>query len=108
MSRVAGLSEKFQNGWLSLVTGVDPVAMDSTLMSLFVGPARGGSVGHCIDPHSQVLIRTADASGVLEQEHIQLGPVPTRLGRPRRPPPSDREDHPARIGCAHVTGSVGS
>lgn len=58
---------------LVVVTGVDPVAMDSTLMSLSWDLPRAVSVRHRIDPHSQVLTRTvSDVSGVLEQEHIQL------------------------------------
>jgi G3E family GTPase len=58
---------------LVVVTGVDPVAMDATLMSLSWDLPRAVSVRHRIDPHSQVLTRTvSDAGGVLEQEHIQL------------------------------------
>jgi G3E family GTPase len=58
---------------LVVVTGVDPVAMDATLMSLTWDLPRAVSVRHRIDPHSQVLTRTvSDVSGVLEQEHIQL------------------------------------
>jgi G3E family GTPase len=58
---------------LLAVTGVDPVAMDSTLMSLAWDLPRAVSVRHRIDPHSQVLTRTVSStSGVLEQEHIQL------------------------------------
>lgn len=58
---------------LLVVTGVDPVAMDSTLMSLAWDLPRAVSVRHRIDPHSQVLTRTvSDATGVVEQEHIQL------------------------------------
>lgn len=58
---------------LVVVTGVDPVAMDSTLMSLAWDLPRAVSVRHRIDPHSQVLTRTvSDAGGLLEQEQIQL------------------------------------
>lgn len=58
---------------LLVVTGVDPVAMDSTLMSLAWDLPRAVSVRHRIDPHSQVLTRTvSDATGVLEQEQFQL------------------------------------
>lgn len=58
---------------LVVVTGVDPVAMDSTLMSLAWDLPGAVSVRHRIDPHSQVLTRTvSDISGVLEQEHIPL------------------------------------
>jgi G3E family GTPase len=56
-----------------VVTGVDPVAMDTTLMSLSWDLPRAVSVRHRIDPQSQILTRTvSDASGILEQEHIQL------------------------------------
>lgn len=56
-----------------VVTGVDPVAMDTTLLSLSWDLPRAVSVRHRIDPHSQILTRTvSDASGILEQEHIQL------------------------------------
>lgn len=56
-----------------VVTGVDPVAMDSTLMSLAWDLPRAVSVRHRIDPHSQILTRTiSDATGVLEQVQIQL------------------------------------
>lgn len=58
---------------LLVVTGVDPVAMDSALMSLAWDLSRAVSVRHRIDPHSQVLTRTvSDATGVVEQEQIQL------------------------------------
>ena len=58
---------------LLVVTGVDPVAMDATLMSLSWDLPDAVVVRHRIDPHSQVLTRTvSDASGVLEQEHVQL------------------------------------
>lgn len=58
---------------LLVVTGLDPVAMDSTLMSLAWDLPRAVSVRHRIDPHSQVLTRTvSDTSGLLEQEQIQL------------------------------------
>jgi len=58
---------------LVVVTGVDPVAMDATLMSLAWDLPRAVSVRHRIDPYSQVLTRTvSDAEGVLEEEHVQL------------------------------------
>lgn len=58
---------------LLVVTGVDAVAMDSTLMALAWDLPRAVSVRHRIDPHSQVLTRTvSDVNGVLEQEHVQL------------------------------------
>lgn len=58
---------------LLVVTGVDPVAMDSALMSLAWDLPRAVSVRHRIDPHSQILTRTvSDASGIVEQEQIQL------------------------------------
>lgn len=58
---------------LVVVTGVDPVAMDSTLMSLALDLPRAVSVRHLIDPESQILTRTvSDATGILEREQIQL------------------------------------
>ena len=58
---------------LLVVTGVDPVAMDATLMTLSWDLPDAVVVRHRIDPHSQVLTRTvSDASGVLEAEHVQL------------------------------------
>jgi G3E family GTPase len=58
---------------LVVVTGVDPVAMDSTLMTLAWDLPRTVSVRHRIDPHSQVLTRTvSDVTGVLETEETQL------------------------------------
>jgi len=58
---------------LFVVTGVDPTAMDSTLMTLGWDLPRAVSVRHRIDPHSQVLARTvSDATGIVEQEQIQL------------------------------------
>jgi hypothetical protein len=58
---------------LVVVTGVDPVAMDSTLMSLALDLPRAVSVRHLIDPESQILTRTvSDATGILEREEIQL------------------------------------
>jgi G3E family GTPase len=58
---------------LLVVTGVDPVAMDTTLMSLAWDLPQAVSVRHRIDPVSQVLTRTvSDAGGVVEQEEIQL------------------------------------
>lgn len=56
-----------------VVTGVDPVAMDATLLSLAWDLPRAVSVRHLIDPQTQVLTRTvSDATGVLEQQHLQL------------------------------------
>lgn len=56
-----------------VVTGVDPVVMDTALMSLSWDLPRAVSVRHRIDPHSQILTRiVSDASGILEQEHIRL------------------------------------
>ena len=58
---------------LLVVTGVDPLAMDSVLMTLAWDLPRTVSVRHRIDPHSQVLSRTvSDVDGVLEQEHVRL------------------------------------
>ncbi len=58
---------------LVVVTGVDPEAMDSALVSLSWDLPRAVSVRHRIDPGSQILTRTvSDASGVLEQERIPL------------------------------------
>jgi G3E family GTPase len=58
---------------LLVVTGVDPVAMDATLIGLAWDLPRAVSVRHRIDPHSQVLTRTvSDLNGVIEQEQIQL------------------------------------
>lgn len=58
---------------LVVVTGVDPAAMDSTLMTLAWDLPRAVSVRHRIDPDSQILTRTvSDSTGVLEREHIQL------------------------------------
>lgn len=58
---------------LLVVTGVDPVAMDATLMSLAWDLPRAVSVRHRIDPHSQVLSRVvSDATGVLEREQVHL------------------------------------
>ena len=59
---------------LLVVTSVDPLAMDATLLSLSWDVPRAVSVRHRIDPHSQVLTRTvSDVTGLLEEEHIQLG-----------------------------------
>jgi G3E family GTPase len=56
-----------------VVTGVDPAAMDSAMVSLSWDLPRAVAVRHRIDPESQVLTRTvSDASGVLEQEQIHL------------------------------------
>jgi G3E family GTPase len=58
---------------LVVVTGVGPLAMDSTLLTLAWDLPRAVSVRHRIDPHSQVLTRTvSDITGVLEQVHVQL------------------------------------
>ncbi|NYD55858.1 G3E family GTPase [Nocardioides marinisabuli] len=58
---------------LVVVTGVDPTAMDTTMMSLAWDLPRAVTVRHRIDPHSQVLSRTvSDATGVLEHEQVQL------------------------------------
>lgn len=58
---------------LLVVTGVDPVAMDATMLSLSWDLPSAVAVRHVIDPHSQVLTRTvSDATGVLEREHVQL------------------------------------
>jgi len=58
---------------LLVVTGVDPVAMDATLMSLAWDLPKAVSVRHRIDPDSQVLTRTvSDATGVIEREQVQL------------------------------------
>lgn len=58
---------------LVVVTGVDPVAMDTTMLSLSWDLPQAVAVRHRIDPHSQVLTRTvSDATGVLEQEQVQL------------------------------------
>ena len=58
---------------LVVVTGVDPVAMDSAMVSLSWDLPRAVAVRHRIDPHSQVLTRTvSDATGVLEQEQVPL------------------------------------
>lgn len=58
---------------LVVVTGVDPMSMDSTLLSLSWDLPRAVSVRHRIDPGSQVLTRTvSDATGIVEQERIQL------------------------------------
>lgn len=56
-----------------VVTGTDPVAMDTTLLSLAWDLSRAVSVRHRINPESQVLTRTvSDSSGVVEHEQIQL------------------------------------
>jgi G3E family GTPase len=58
---------------LVVVTGVDPVSMDATLLSLAWDLPRAVSVRHRIDPHSQVLTRTvSDVTGIVEQEETQL------------------------------------
>ncbi|WP_193611734.1 GTP-binding protein [Nocardioides lijunqiniae] len=58
---------------LVVVTGVHPVAMDTTMLSLVWDLPRAVSVRHRIDPVSQVLTRTvSDLDGVVEREEIQL------------------------------------
>lgn len=58
---------------LLVVTGVDPAAMDSAMLSLAWDLPRAVAVRHRIDPESQILTRTvSDTSGVLEQEQIPL------------------------------------
>ena len=53
---------------LLVVTGVDPLAMDSVLMTLAWDLPRTVSVRHRIDPHSQVLSRTvSDVVRVLDR-----------------------------------------
>ena len=56
-----------------VITGTDPAAMDSAMVSLSWDLPRAVAVRHRIDPHSQVLTRTVShAGGLLEQEHIPL------------------------------------
>lgn len=58
---------------LVVVTGVDEVAMDSTMMSLSWDLGSAVVVRHRIDPVAQVLSRVvSDATGVLEREDIPL------------------------------------
>ena len=58
---------------LIVVTGVDPAALDSAMVSLGWDLPDAVLVRHRIDPHGQVLTRTvSDASGLLETEHVQL------------------------------------
>lgn len=58
---------------LLVVTGVDPVAIDTAMVSLAWDLPRTVTVRHRIDPESQVLTRTvSDTSGILEQEHVPL------------------------------------
>ena len=58
---------------LVVVTGVDPVAVDATMLALSWDLPRAVAVRHRIDPHSQVLTRTAsDATGIVEHAEIQL------------------------------------
>ena len=58
---------------LVVVTGVDPAAMDATLLSLAWDLPRAVSVRHTIDPESQVLTRTvSDASGVVERHEVDV------------------------------------
>lgn len=56
-----------------LLTGVDPDAMATVLVSLAWDLPRAVSVHHSIDPDAQTLTRVvSDAGGVLETEVIQL------------------------------------
>jgi G3E family GTPase len=56
-----------------VVTGVEPTAIDSAMVSLSWDLPRAVAVRHRIDPHSQVLTRTVShAEGLLEQEQIPL------------------------------------
>lgn len=58
---------------LIVITGVDPAAIDSTMVSLAWDLPRAVAVRHRIDPESQVLTRTvSDATGILEQAEIPL------------------------------------
>jgi len=58
---------------LVVVTGVDPRAMDSTMMSLSWDLPQAVAVRHWIDPDSQILTRiVSDAGGVVEREKISL------------------------------------
>lgn len=83
---------------LILVTGVDPVAIDATLLSLAWDLPDAVTVRHRIDPETQVMTRTvSDGGGVVEEvrtelEHACLGcalrediaPTIVRLARSRR------------------------
>lgn len=56
-----------------VVTGVDPVAIDSTMLSLAWDLPRAVTVRHQIDPVSQILTRTvSDVTGCVEREEMQL------------------------------------
>ncbi|QWC84539.1 cobalamin biosynthesis protein CobW [Nocardioidaceae bacterium] len=58
---------------LLVVTGVEPIALDSTMVSLGWDLPGAVLVRHRIDPYAQVLTRTvSDATGLLETEHVQL------------------------------------
>lgn len=58
---------------LVVVTGVDPNAMDTAMVSLPWDLPRAVAVRHRIDPMSQVLTRiVSDTNGVLEREEIAL------------------------------------
>lgn len=58
---------------LVVVTGVDPAAMDSAMLSLSWDLPRAVAVRHRIDPTSQVLTRVvSDADGVVERHEITL------------------------------------
>ena len=56
-----------------VVTGVDPHAIDRTMLGLSWDLPRAVAVRHRIDPASQVLTRVvSDASGVLEHAEVEL------------------------------------
>lgn len=56
-----------------VVTGVDPLAMDSTMVSLAWDVPQAVTVRHRIDPESQVLSRVvSDATGVLDHGEVAL------------------------------------
>jgi G3E family GTPase len=58
---------------LVVVTGIDRVAMDSTLLSLQWDLPRAVVVSHSIDPVLQTLTRTvSDTHGTVESAHIDL------------------------------------
>lgn len=58
---------------LVVVTGIDPSAIDRTLLSLSWDVPQAVVVRHVIDPESQVLTRTVShAGGILEREEIPL------------------------------------
>ncbi len=58
---------------LVVVTGVDPTAIDATLVALAWDLPRAVTVRHRIDPHEQLLTRVvSDATGALEREVVHL------------------------------------